>query len=90
MARRKKELDALERDILLCRRELRRTWAELRGRKAPAPGELAHAGAKPGAAKRSAFGIAVGALLGAALVVPRIVTRMNAGEPVGDARDRLP
>jgi hypothetical protein len=89
MARRNEELNELEQDIARRRRDIAETWRALRGGKARPSAELAHAGAKPAQPRRSAAGIAVGALVAFALVVPRIVGRMQAGQPVGEARDRL-
>jgi hypothetical protein len=91
MARRKAdELNALERDIARDRRALAETLLALRRRRAHDPRVLAHAGAKPAVPPRSRLGLAIGGLVGLAFIVPRILVRMSAGRPVGDARDRLP
>jgi ferric-dicitrate binding protein FerR (iron transport regulator) len=90
MARQDRELDRLEQEIQSHRRAVAATWRALRHRRADEPADLAHAGAKPAAPRRSAAGLALGGLVGLALVVPRLLVRMSAGAPVGAARDRLP
>jgi hypothetical protein len=86
MARRKKpDLGALERDVAQSRRALAETLRALRGRrsagKAADPAPLDRAGAKPG--RSAAGGIPVlGALVGLALVVPRILVKLSRGEEV--------
>jgi hypothetical protein len=87
MARRKNpDLGALERDVAQSRRALADTLRALRRRRsaetAADPAPLDHAGAKPG--RSAAGGISVvGALVGLALVVPRILVKLSHGEEAG-------